>query len=162
MTAKWYTRFGLLFILPNVVFTMIALVTPPKVLIAAFNAAIAALAVGVCVAYFPVIRHMLTKDQAPLDKADLLALGIFCSWFGMVLRTVWSLTWRYYGMPDDWTDTHITSYFIFLGMCGALFHLAAPGAVGDRVPTKHWVKLGALTAGGVFIGLALGFWFQIL
>jgi hypothetical protein len=156
MTSKWFTRFGLLFIAPNIVFGAVALATPPATLIAVFNGAVAALASGVCVAYFPVIRNTLLVTSRRIDRADLLALGIFCSWFGLVLRTAWSLLWRYNGQPDSWTDTHLTSYFIFLSTCGAAFHLLAPGAVGDRVPTVQWIKIGALSAAGILVMMFAG------
>lgn len=149
-------RFSAIFIAPNLAFLLFALLVPAAVLIDAFNGAILALSVGVCVAYSPVIRNILGRYRN-IDRADLLALGIFFGWFGIVLRTAWSLVWRYYGTPLEWLDTHFTSYFLFTSLCAAGFHLLAPGAIDSRVPTWEWVRVGLLCSAGV-MAMFLAFW----
>lgn len=149
-------RFFHFFIVPNIAFVAIAYMVPASIMIAIFNGALAAMACGTCVAYFPTIRNLLANTRK-IDRADLLALGIFFAWFSIVLRTFWGILWRYNGYPDGWTDTNFSSYYIFLAICGAAFHLVAPGAIGSRVPTIEWVKIGMLVTFGVG-SMLLGSW----
>ena len=72
-------------------------------------------------------------------------------------RTFWGIAWRYNGYPDGWGDTNFTSYYTFLAICAAGFHLAAPVAIESRVPTIEWVKIGILVTIGVG-GMLIGSW----
>jgi hypothetical protein len=136
------------FLMPNAAFAAAAVMIDAKTLVAVFNSAMGSLACGVCVAYFPTIRNFLGSYRK-IDRADLLALGIFFAWFAIVLRTGWAIAWRYNGYNLDWTDSYFQSYYIFLSICAAIFHLAAPGAIESRIPTIEWVKIGLLVAIGI-------------
>lgn len=149
MTQIRVARVFLLFVVPNLVFGVLAAVFKPDTLMPMLNGAMLAVASGVCVAYFPIIRQVLTDRHRHIDRADMLALGIFCSWFAIVLRAAWSLAWRHQGKPSAWIDSHFLSYFIFLGVCAASFHLLAPGAIDQRIPSREWLWVGMLCALGV-------------
>ena len=147
-------RFVGYFVLPNLAFLVVSALTSSPALIAVLNLIVVALSVNVCIAFGPNVLDAIFGKRA-IDKADLLSLGIFCSWFALVLRTVWSLVWRWFGQPLWLTNTAFSSYFIFIAACGAVFHLAAPGSVKESVPPLRWVKIGAWIALGVFVGLLL-------
>jgi hypothetical protein len=42
-----------------------------------------------------------------------------------------------------------------LSAIGAMCHLVAPEAVGGRIPTREWVRMGLMVAAGVFVGAGL-------
>lgn len=147
-----------LFIVPNALFAILAIAVPEKTLILAFNGMLAALSVGVCVAYGPLVIHILTRPE-PIDRADLLAVGIFCSWFASVMFRSWSLYLRYGPTAGQLLSNDFLSYALFLSICAALMHLLAPGALKDRVPTRRWIQIGFVACVGVFAILALGWWF---
>jgi hypothetical protein len=52
-----------------------------------------ALAIGVCLAYGPPVIAVLTSEKRPMDRADWLGIGIFCSWFVGVVNRTWSISW---------------------------------------------------------------------
>lgn len=157
MTAIRITRLFYLFVLPNIVFCLVAMVAPADLLVQMLNGAIVALGIGVCIAYFPVIRGVLTDRHRWIDRADILALGIFLGWLAICGRAVWGLVWRYNEKPDDWVDGGVVSYLLYVGVCAAAFHLLAPGAVGHRIPSREWVKVGVICAAGV-MSIFVGSW----
>jgi hypothetical protein len=83
------SRLFWLFIVPNIVFGAIALLTPATGFITVLNAALVALAMGVCLAYGPPVIAVLASDKRPMDRADWLGIGIFCSWFAVVVNRTW-------------------------------------------------------------------------
>ena len=151
-----------LFIVPNIVFGAIALLTPATGFITVLNAALVALALGVCLAYGPPVIAALTSDKRPMDRADWLGIGIFCSWFAVVVNRTWSISWRYLGRPDWLLESDIVSYALWLSACAAVFHLAAPGAIGEMVPPRRWINIGILVAVLMFMSLLLGYDFDAL
>lgn len=44
----------------------------------------------------------------------------------------------------------------------AIFHLAAPGALGERVTPRRWINIGISVAVLIFAALALGYFFDAL
>lgn len=150
-------RFLAMFVAPNAAFIGAAWFTPPAQLIGLFSAILLALSIGVCVAYHRPVRDILFGDE-PLERSDWLALGIFLSWFGNLILRLHSIIWRALGRPDWLENNHAISYSLFMIACAAAFHLAAPGAIGlKRVPTERWVKIGVLSAFGVFAATLLGY-----
>lgn len=151
-------RLLMFMLLPNMLFLFASIAIPPVVLIAIGNSLLAALSFGVCIAYSNIMLLIFFDDSDDFRIADYLSLGIFCSWAGLFARTSWSVIWRYSGQPESWTNSPFIAYFIFMSVCAAIFHLAAPGAVDDRIPTKYWVKIGALCAMGL-LALIFSTWF---
>jgi len=153
------TRFVWLFVVPNVVFASVALLTNATDLIVVLNFALVALWVGVCVAYLPPVIIILMDDR-PLDRADILALGIFCGGFSIVIIRTWSMIWRIMGKPEWLLESDIVSYALFTSVIAAVLHLAAPGGLNDRVPPRRWISIGISVAILVFAGLVLAFMMQ--
>ena len=152
-----HPRFVALFLLPNLIFGTVAFNIGAEQLIRIFNSALLALSIGVCVAYHRPVLDILFDDQE-MERSDWLALGIFMSWLGNTVLRMNSIAWRAMGRPDWFDNTHIGSYGLFMVLCAASFHLAAPGAIGTkRVPTERWVRIGALIALGVFASILAGY-----
>jgi hypothetical protein len=155
------SRFFWLFIAPNILFGGIALATSATALISVLNAALFAVAIGVCMAYGPPVLDTLWSGR-PMDRADWLGIGIFCSWFSIVVIRAWSIAWRYLGKPEWLLESDLVSYALYLQLCAAVFHLAAPGAIGNRVPTRRWINIGTAVAVLIFAALVLGYMFDAL
>ena len=155
------SRFFWLFIVPNAAFCLIATLTSTTAFISVLNSALVAMAIGVCIAYWPSIAAVLMGTR-PLDRADWLGLGIFCAWFGTFVNRSWSIVWRYLGRPEWLLESDIVSYALWLGMCAAVFHLAAPGAIDEQVPPRRWINIGILVAVLMFLPLLLGYAFDAL
>lgn len=154
-------RFFWLFIMPNIVFGVIALATSATIMISVLNAALFAVAIGVCFAYGPPVLNTLVSGRT-MDRADWLGIGIFCSWFSIVIIRAWSIIWRYLGKPEWLLESDIVSYALYLQLCAAVFHLAAPGAIGNRVPPRRWINIGVAVAVFIFAALVLGYMFDAL
>jgi len=145
------SRLCLLFVLPNGLFLLGAALFGSEAMIGILNAAIVALAAGVCVAYFTTTRDIVL-GRLPLNKVHWLALGIFLSWAGTQLGRWWSIVWRWHDQPMWLANSWIVAYGLFLVACGAYFHLIADEAIGEeRVPPQRWIRWGAVVAAAVFM-----------
>jgi hypothetical protein len=65
------------------------------------------------------------------------------------------------GWPDWLIESDIISYALWLSACAAIFHLAAPGAIGEMVP-RRWINIGILVAVLMFLSMLLGYAFDAL
>ena len=108
------------------------------------NVMVLALATGIVVAYAPVAWQAMKHD--PIDGANILSLGIFTSWAGVLVARGVSIIWRLAGQPVDWLNSGWWGIHIALSCIGGLYHIVAPEAVAGRVPTKHWIRIGLLVA----------------
>lgn len=145
-------RLWTLFIAPNIAFLAVALATEAFELISVLNIVVVALATNVCVAFAPNVVDAIFSKRAA-DKADYISIGIFSAWFSIILGACLSLVYRYLGEPRWLVDTDFTSYRNFMLACAAVFHLAAPGSIKDRVPPIRWVRIGSIVAAAVFVAL---------
>ena len=157
MKAFLQTRLVTLFVIPNLLFAFGLWALGPEDMIEWLNAAIVALAAGVCVAYFTTTRDILL-GRLPLHKVHWLALGIFVSWGGTQIGRWWSIAWRWLGMPPWLANSWVVAYGLFLVACGAYFHLIADEAIGEeRVPPRRWIRWGAIVACAVFLMVVASF-----
>jgi multisubunit Na+/H+ antiporter MnhB subunit len=151
------SRLSLLFVLPNGLFLLGSITLGSEAMIGILNAAIVALAAGVCVAYATTTRDIVL-GRLPLNKVHWLALGIFLSWAGTQLTRWWSIIWRWLDMPAWFANSWIVSYGLFLVACGAYFHLIADEAIGEeRVPPRRWIRWGVVVAVAVFVMVATSY-----
>ena len=60
-------------------------------------------------------------------------------------------------MPPWMVSTDFTSYFLFMRVCGAVFHLAAPAAIDNHIPPRRWIMIGILIALAVAIVMAISY-----
>ncbi len=114
------SRLCLLFVLPNGLFLLGAALFGSEAMIGILNAAIVALAAGVCVAYFTTTRDIVL-GRLPLNKVHWLALGIFLSWAGTQLGRWWSIVWRWLDQPMWLANSWIVAYGLFPGGLRRLF-----------------------------------------
>lgn len=138
-----------LFLLPNAFFLALFFSLSEKELINIINAALFAVALGVCTAYFPIARDLILRKRN-MDSADWLGLGVFCNWSALAGIRIWSFSWRWVGTPHSWNDSQILSYLLFLSCCGGMFHLVATQAIDNRMPKRSWVIMGAWVTAVVF------------
>lgn len=117
------------------------------------NVILLSLACGIVVAYAPVAWDALKRGM--IDGASILAIGILSSWAGVAVARTVSVVWRVVDKPVDWLDSPWWGTHIALSTIGAMCHLVAPEAVGGRIPTREWVRIGLMVAAGVFIGAGL-------
>lgn len=54
------------------------------------------------------------------------------------------------------------SYVLWLSASAAVFHLAAPSAIGEMVPPRRWINFGIFVAVLMFMLLLLGYVFDAL
>lgn len=116
----------------------------PRKAIEIGNIMVLALSAGIVVAYAPVARDAFRYGL--IDGANILSIGIFASWLGVLLARGGSIVWRLSGQPVDWLNSGWWGFHIALSCTGALCHLVAPEAVAGRVPTRQWIKIGVLVA----------------
>ncbi|MFC5421938.1 hypothetical protein ACFPOB_20460 [Bosea eneae] len=114
------------------------------------NIMVLALAAGIVVAYAP-LAWMAFRKGGLIDGADILSVGIFASWAGVLYARSGSILWRLSGQPVDWLNSGAWGFHIAFSCVGALCHLIAPEAVAGRVPTRQWIKIGALVALAVLV-----------
>lgn len=119
----------------------------PKMAIEIGNIMVFALAAGIIVAYGPIVRDALRHTY--VDGPNILTVGIFVGWSATFLARGGSIVWRLVGQPPEWLNSSLWGFHIALSCVSALAHLVAPGAVAGRVPTRQWLKIGALVAIGV-------------
>lgn len=119
----------------------------PKAAIEIGNIMVFALSAGIAVAYAPIVRDAFRYSY--IDGPNILTVGIFVGWSATFLARGGSIVWRLLGQPPDWLNSSLWGFHIALSCVAALAHLVAPGAVAGRVPTRQWLKIGALVAVGV-------------
>lgn len=148
-------RRTLLLLLGAVIFSYPAAVITlgPRVAIETGNVILLSLACGIVVAYAPVAWDALRRGM--IDGASILAMGILASWSGVAVARIVSVIWRVLDKPVDWLDSPWWGTHIALSAIGAICHLIAPEAVGGRIPTREWVRIGLMVAAGVFVGAGL-------
>lgn len=119
----------------------------PKAAIEIGNVMVLALSAGIVVAYGPIVRDALRHHY--IDGPHILTIGIFLGWAATFFARGGSIIWRLMGQPPDWLNSSLWGFHIALSCASALAHLVAPGAVAGRVPTRQWLRIGALVAIGV-------------
>jgi hypothetical protein len=149
-----------LFVIPNILVILLNLITDPRPAIFVVGAINSSLAMGISVAFAPAIIRIFTEDR-PLEKADWLAFGIWISWTSLAMRFVYSLIWRWQGTPSWMINTDLSVYISCMTTIGAISHLVAPGAIGDRIPPRRWIIIGLLAAAGVLCMIAIGYLLRV-
>ena len=147
-------RFLVYAVLPNLLFALVAYLTPAEPLIVILNLVLISLSVTVCFAFAEEVFRFIFMD-VPLDKGYLLIVGIFLTWSASVLRSGLSIVWRWLGEPPWITNTDFTNYFLFLMIVGAVLHVLSPGSISEQIPPKRWIRIGAAAGIGVFLALML-------
>ncbi len=113
------------------------------------NIILASLALGVAVAYSPVA--LAVARYKVLDGASVLSFGIWIGWVSIFYRTGGAIAWRFFDKPDGWIDSALWGLHIAGTCSAALCHLLGPEAMNGRVPTKQWIRVGAIVAAAALV-----------
>ena len=154
MSTVVLKRYIIGLLLPALLFTYLAIGVDNAVEIQLLNAIRLSMSTGVLVAYMPPVLKIL-HDPQPLQRSDYLSFGIVWSWLGAACSGVWWVAYQLMGRPSGMSNNDFVALTIFLSCIGALFHLAAPGALDRRVPPLRWVVIGGLVATGLFGALLI-------
>lgn len=144
------------FVAPNAVFWAVAGLTTAVQLLPLLSLVTSALALGICVAFFPAVLAFFEREGA-LSTGEALTLGIWCSWFATALLGVFTFVWRAVGQPLWLINNDAVGYLRFLTICGACLHLASPDAITDRIPSTRWIKIGGAVAALVLVILIISY-----
>ena len=137
----------------HVAWAGLALATDAPGLIAVLNGLLFAVGCGVCVAFFATMWEAMRAARPRADQ--ILVAGIWWSWLAVVEQRVWSMVWRGLGTPLWLANSDLTTHFVSLALLAGLMHLAGPEAIDGRVPARHWVRIGAIAAGGIALVMVL-------
>jgi hypothetical protein len=122
----------------------------PRQLIEIENTILICGGTGVVAAYSKPALHAL-RQRRP-TRSDILATGIWFAWLSIPGERMLSLVGRYFHPDIKFFDTHLHTFLLSVTILSFLCHLLAPEAVGNRLPTRGWTRLGII----VFLaGLAL-------
>lgn len=125
----------------------------PRMAIEIGNIMVLALSAGIVVAYAPIVKDALRHHL--IEGSDILTIGIFVGWLATFYARGGSIIWRLLGQPPEWLNSALWGFHIALSCVAALAHLIAPGAIAGRVPTRQWLKIGALVTIGVLLVAAV-------
>jgi sulfite exporter TauE/SafE len=116
------------------------------------NGMVVAVAAGIIVGFGRAAIGAFLVDVRELSAGDTLILGIMLLWVGLLVAflNLWAyrLTSDPYWLTNVWTV--LSRGFIF---AGGVLHLAATGAIDNRVPPRAYVRAGIITAFGVAAAL---------
>lgn len=118
------------------------------------NAMICALSVGVVVSFSEGARDIVRLHPRYHKGGDILILGVFVLWNGLMLTFIFLWGWRVTGDPwylnNPWVA--FSRWLIVIGGC---MHMAAGGAVGGMVPSRAYVRAGVIAGFGVLVAMLL-------
>lgn len=136
---------------------ILTLVVPPNDLFEFASAATLCVGLGVVVAYFP--RTMQILREGVRNGGDILTLGIWIGWVGMIMARAHALAFQWMSKPAWMLEWNMRTFPVSIILLAGVFHLAGPEAIQGRVPKREWLKIGAIVAGGalILVGAAWGF-----
>lgn len=108
-----------------------------------------AVAGAVVVGFGPYALQSFTSRN--MTRTDYLILGITLAWFGAFGRSAFTIYWRLGengGLP---ISSYWVSFCNAMIMIGGVLHLLAPQVIGDEIPPRGWVILGATLGLGITV-----------
>jgi hypothetical protein len=129
-------------------------VVEPAVVLEFINGIIAAMSVGLIVAYSPGIWRLTRRLPYQISGADMLVLGVTMVQLSLAALFAWGWWYRYLDHPD-WMVSHaFRGWMTYMLLIGSALHLLASdvGVANNSIPERGWVHLGI----AVFVGLAVG------
>jgi hypothetical protein len=138
----------------------VSLIVPRQILLEAVNGMLAALSIGVVMAFFPGAWWALRNRPYRMDGSHLLVLGITVIQIAVSVLFVWSWAYRFLDQPAWMVDHLFRGWIVYLLFLGGLLHLMAgdmgTGKDNTALPTTGWIHIGAVVAGGLGILVMLG------
>lgn len=132
-----------------------ALLVPHDVMLELINGLVAALSVGLVVAYMPGVWSRLRENPYLVTGADMLVLGIVVVQFAVAGLFIWSWAFRVLGQPQWMIDHPFRGWFLYLLSLGGALHLMASdvGPINYHIPDRGWMRVGIMTALGFGVGV---------
>ena len=137
----------------TVLYWVLAYLTEFENWIVFMNAILLLVAISVLIAYFKPICYAVATGK--IDRIDYLIMGVVLSWLSTILNRLWSTIYRSTGQPSWMFESDVLGYFIWMAIIGGILHLAAPGAIDGKVPTKNWIRVGVAVSGGIGLAMVL-------
>lgn len=152
MTAR---KFTLSIVLVSASLYLLGILIPPiDVYFEILNALIVALAAGVAIGFARAARDVSKVPPSQFQPGDVLIVGIFLCWTGIFI--VFCSLWSYRITDDPWYLTNsIGALGRWLIVIGGCFHLAAAGAIDNRIPRRAYMRVGMAVAAALFIALIM-------
>lgn len=125
------------------------------VILELINGMVAALAVGLVVAYLPGVWERLRNDPYRVTGADMLVLGITVVQVAIAALFVWAWLFRVLDQPVWMIDHPVRGWFLYLLALGGVLHLMASdvGPIHYHIPDIGWMRVGIMTAVGFGVGV---------
>ena len=133
----------------------IAWALPQPIIVELVNGMVAALSVGLAIAYAPGIWTMTRRNPYHLTGADMLVLGVTMVQVSIAALFAWAWFFRYSANPE-WMSNHLfRGWMVYQLMIGCVLHLIASdvGVLKNQVPARSWKHLGLITAIGIGLGV---------
>lgn len=129
---------------------------PVKLFPELINGMLASISFGVAVAYTPGVWRTLRKYPYEMSAGHLLTLGVSVLHWAITFLFAWGWIYRIVGRPEWMIDHPLRGWLIYTLFLGGVLHLMA-GDTQDAhaVPSRGWVNVGALTAGGLGLTVVL-------
>lgn len=137
-------------VLPLAAFWIVAPFVDADILIAVMNWAVVAVAAAVCVAFAPIVVESLKTGTVP--RYAHFGTGIFLAWLSVLMARSWIGLIRALDAPSM-AQSKFVAFYVYTAIIAGVFHLTAPGAVGNMIPTRQWIVVGVSVGIGIMIGL---------
>lgn len=152
MTAR---NFTLSIVLVSAILYLLGVLIPPlEVFFEVLNALIVALSAGVAVGFARAAYSVSKVPPNEFQPGDVLVVGIFLVWSGILITFCYQ--WAYRLTDDPWYLTNsmgaLGRWLIVIGGC---FHLAASGAIDNRIPRRAYMRVGMAVAAALFVALIM-------
>lgn len=132
----------------------VAYIVPRPLLLEFINGMIAALSLGLVMAYTPGAWKALRTRPYRLSGGHLLILGVTLVQAAITSIFTWGWFYRIFDKPQWMEDHAIRGWLVYLIFIGGVLHLMAGDVNSDSsFPTKGWLHLSATVAAG--FGLAV-------
>jgi hypothetical protein len=119
------------------------------------NGMIAALSVGITLAFFPGAWRALRERPYQMSGAHLLVLGINLVQISIVGLFTWGWVYRLLDKPYWMVDHLFRGWLVYLLFIGGLLHLMAADIDHDAMPSRGWLHVCAAIAAGLGVAVVL-------
>lgn len=119
------------------------------------NGMIAALSIGITLAFFPGAWRALRERPYKMSGAHLLVLGINLVQISIAALFAWGWAYRLFEKPQWMVDHLFRGWLVYLLFIGGLLHMMAADIDHDVMPSRGWLHVCAAIAAGLGIAVIL-------
>jgi hypothetical protein len=143
-----------LLLLNAVLFGLGTLVPPIEVFYEILNSLVTAIAFGVALGFSQAASKVIQTPPLEYQPGDVLIVGIFLVWSGILIT--FAFLWGFRVTDDPWYITNgYAAFGRWLIVVGGCFHLAASGAIENRIPRRALMRIGIVVAAATFVALVM-------